>query len=272
MTVFETIKYKGRIFSTGLNEPISRKTSFPTASEKMVVFDRKEIIRAATHRSRFPRRRLFGPDTIKDQGSIGSCCGQASASSLAKSRVIAGLDWVELSGEYVYSKINDNRDQGALLDDGMEAIKEFGAAKYLKSHDQKWKRRSFSDSDDESAKRFKAFDCCSISNERELASALISGWVCVVAVHAGNSFMRIDNRGIAGSSLGTGNHAVHCDDIVVDHNGNLLFDMANSWSVNWGDRGRAYISWKNHLSKPSRYHYFYAIKSVTGDPEDSIPD
>jgi hypothetical protein len=154
----------------------------------------------------------------------------------------------------------------------MEAIKEFGAAEYLSRHNQKWRRRSFTEQDEQSAKRFKAFECCSISTEWELASALISGWVCVVAVHAGNSFMRIDNRGIAGSSLGSGNHAVHVDDVVVDPNGNLLFDMANSWGTQWGDSGRAYLSWKNHLAKPVRYHYFYAVKSVTGDPKDEIPD
>jgi hypothetical protein len=54
--------------------------------------------------------------------------------SLAKARYLAGQDWIELSGEFVYSKINDNRDQGALLDDGMEALKEFGAAAYDPTH------------------------------------------------------------------------------------------------------------------------------------------
>lgn len=272
MAEFETIKYKGKIFATGLNEPIARRTSFPVASEKMVIFDKQAIINAANHRSRFPRRKLFGPETIKDQGSIGSCCGQASASGLAKCRVLSGLDWVNLSGEYVYSKINDNRDQGGMLEDGMDALKDFGAAEYLNSHNQKYRRRSFTVEDDESAKRFKAFDCCAISTEKELASALISGWVCIVAVHAGNSFMRIDSRGIAGSSLGSGNHAVHVDDLVIDQNGNILFDMANSWGTQWGNGGRAYLSWKNHLAKPVRYHYFYAIKSVQADPFDSIPD
>tara|TARA_Y100001963_G_scaffold87876_1_gene121409 strand:- start:3461 stop:4276 length:816 start_codon:yes stop_codon:yes gene_type:complete len=267
MVEFDQIKYKGKLFSTGLHEPIAKRTSFPLASKKMVILDKKEIIRAATQRSKLPKRKFFSPNTIKDQGSIGSCCGQASASSLEKSRVLSGLDYVRLSGEYVYSKINDNKDQGALLDDGMEALKEFGAAEYKESHNQKYRRRNFNRQDDDSAKKFRAFDCCSISTEWELASAIVSGWVCVVAVHAGNSFMRLDSRGVAGSSLGPGNHAVHLDDVIVDSNNNLLFDMANSWGTQWGDHGRAYLSWKNHLAKPARYHYFYAIKSVL-HPED----
>ena len=273
MVEFDRIDFHGRSYPTGLHEPISRRTAFRAASSKMVILDKKEIIRAATAKNRVSKRSIFGPETIKDQGGIGSCCGQASAVALAKSRYLAGQDWVELSGEYVYQKINDGKDQGALLEDGMEALKEWGAAEYLRSHHEQWRRRSFNSADDQSASRFKAFDCVALDNEWELASALINGWIAVVAVHANNSFMRIDNRGIAGPSpRGHGNHAVHVDDVSVDRNGSLLFDMVNSWGTKWGDGGRCRLSWRDHLAKTNRYHYFYAIKSVQDDPEDSIPD
>ena len=273
MVEFDQIKWRGKTFATGLHEPISRKTEFPMAAEKMIILDKKEIVRAATHKSRVSKRTIFDSSTIKNQGRAGSCCGQASAVSLAKARYLAGQDWIELSGEFVYSKINDNRDQGALLDDGMEALKEFGAAAYDPTHHEQYRRRAFSKQDEQSAKRFRAFDCVSINSEWELASALVGGWICVVAVHANSAFMKIDSRGIAGpSARGNGNHAVHVDDLIVDRNGILLFDMANSWGAQWGDSGRAYLSWRDHLSRTNRFHYFYAVRSVTDDPNDSIPD
>ena len=71
-------------------------------------------------KDRVKSRDLFGDDWVYNQGNIGSCNGCAGAKALERSRVKSGMDHVVLSGEYLYSRINDSRDIGSMLDDGYQ--------------------------------------------------------------------------------------------------------------------------------------------------------
>ena len=108
-----------------------------------------------------------------------------------------------------------------------------------------------------------------IHSEMELATLVLSrsGGV-VVAVDVDNSFMTLNRDGICGGGRGPGNHAVHVDDVEII-NGELAFDMANSWGLNFGDNGRAYLTWNRHFSNTFRNHQFFAIM---GSSYDSLRD
>jgi len=55
-------------------------------------------------------------------------------------------------------------------------------------------------------------------------------------------------------------------------NGELCFDHANSWGLNYGDQGRAYLTWDKHLKQPNQYHYFYLITATRTTNTDDIPE
>jgi hypothetical protein len=108
-----------------------------------------------------------------------------------------------------------------------------------------------------------------INSELELATLVLSksGGV-VVAVDVDNSFMKLDKNGICGGGRGPGNHAVHVDDVDII-NGELVFDMQNSWGLNFGEAGRAYTTWQRHFVPTYRNHQFFA---VMGSSYDALRD
>jgi len=90
----------------------------------------------------------------------------------------------------------------------------------------------------------------------------------VVAVHVGSNFTNLDSNGIAGFANGPGNHAVIVQDVELV-NGRLLFDMPNSWDVNFGDEGHAYLTWVGHMAQTVRYHGFFFV--AVGSNPGGVP-
>src|SRR5690606_24933260 len=120
----------------------------------------------------------------------------------------------------------------------------------------------------ETGKRFRGFETFAIRSEIELASAIVAGFSCVIACHAGNGGRSPD--GLIDWSNGVGNHSVVLDDMRL-RSGKWDFEIANSWGVKWGDRGRGWLQWSRHLSNPVKHHLFYAIRSATDDPQGDNP-
>ena len=230
----------------------------------------EEIRELVSSENRTPARKRFSPDRwIRNQGSRGSCNGFAGAWALSRARVMAGLPFVALSGEFLYSMINGGRDSGSMLDDGMKAIQERGVARedLVKHESYLWSQMSAEARQD--ADNHKAFEAYRVDSELGLASGLVLGFIGVVAVHASNAWSSLSG-GISRRSLGPGNHAVCCQD--VGWNGRLTFDIANSWGRNWGDNGHTWNTWNDHLIEPNKYHDFYLIRGVTDEIEDKIPE
>lgn len=96
-----------------------------------------------------------------------------------------------------------------------------------------------------------------------LWTALAAGWDCVVAVHAGNSFMRVGTDGVVGVDAGPGNHAVAADGVVYsDRLGTLVATGVNSWGTVYGVDGRMGLT-EAHFRQTMQYHSFFAIRSTT---------
>ena len=264
----DVIDYKGQIYYTGMLKPQIKLSFAPRYSP---VASKAEITDLIQDPERVKKRDFFDASWIRNQEDRGACNGFAAAQALQRALLLSGREKETLSGEFLYSQMNGGSDRGSMLDDGMKLLKDVGAPPYKDRHRRKFKSSDFTPEDFRDANERRAFEVLGVDTELELAEGLAKGAVGVVAVHAHNSFMKLDSNGIAGSANGVGNHAVGVDDVkIID--GELCFDMFNSWSTNYGDQGRAYLTWNKHLKQPNQYHYFYLVTATKTTNIDDIPE
>lgn len=220
------------------------------------------------------RRNIFTPEWMQDQRSWGSCNACATAYVERKAQFLRGRhDTPMLNWEFCYAQINGGRDNGSLLKDGMAEAQSTGMPILPASANGKGQGRiyksHYTPADYEAAKANRTTKAVAVNDELTLATAVLSGFMAVVAVHVGNSFQRIDGNGFAGSDSGAGNHAVHVDDVEIV-NGELAFDHQGSWGTSMHDNGRAFLSWRRHFATTSQYHQFWVLMS-TNDGDDPLP-
>jgi hypothetical protein len=260
----------GRYF-TGCLVPDKKPERLALYESSQPMLTLAEITELISNENRTPARQRFpAGQWIRNQGGRGSCNGYAGAWALSRARVIAGLPFVPLSGEFLYSMINGGVDRGSMLDDGMKAIQERGVAResLVKHESYLWSQMSQEARAD--AASHMAFECYRVESELGLASGLALGFVGVVAVHASNAWSSLSG-GVSRPSNGPGNHAVVCQD-VRSNGSQLQFDIANSWGQRWGDNGHTWNTWKDHFIQTVGYHDFYLIRGVTDDPQDPVPE
>lgn len=268
----DPIVIDGEVKGCGLLMPAVPCTSaLPTWEDRLPVWNEGDILRIAKEGTA-DKRNVFAGDWIKDQKNHGSCNGFAGAAALTRARVRRGLERVDLSGAYLYSLINGGRDQGSMLDDGMEALMKRGCAtKATVAWNQIYPSQYDRAKADAEAARYKAFEAYAVKTLPGLWTALAAGWDCVVAVHAGNSFMRVGADGVVGVDNGPGNHAVAADGLYYSARlGELVAAGVNSWGLNYGTQGRMGLT-ASHFAQTMRFHVFYAIRSTTDDPEADNP-
>jgi hypothetical protein len=226
-----------------------------------------DIWNAATRRKvltdpgRIPARKTFGPKWVQNQRTKGSCNGYAEAGGYSKARYRRGImDGKLFSGAFAYGLMNGGRDQGSQLQDGLKNLELVGIAEeqYADWDDiypSLWKSGAR-----ENAALHKGIVCYAAETIDGLKTGLCKGFIAIVAVHAGNNFQRISKSGIAGIDYGPGNHAVHCDDLCIVGN-REVFDMQNSWGIEYGAEGRAYLH-EDSFAGTFKNHTFYLIGST----------
>lgn len=233
------------------------------------LYDQNTIKQMVTDPTRTKRRSLFGPSWVKrgDQRSHGSCNGWATASAYTKIRWLRGFrdNWYG-SGSYVYSKINGNRDNGSSLNDDIGELTKYGVCSdTVVTADQIFQAQMNVAAADADAAKHKGLVAYHCTTQQELLSGLAAGFIAVVVVQVAGSFQSYNGSGLLPAFRGSGNHAVHVDDLVWDGN-QFLFDLVNNWNVTWGDQGRAMASWAS-FQQTFGVHPFYLICSTneTGD-------
>jgi len=259
-------------FFTGCLVPDKKPNRVAAYEDSQQMLSKKEIIELLQNENRTPARKRFpAKQWIRNQGGRGSCNGYAGAWALARARVMAGLPCEALSGEYLYSMINGGRDSGSMLDDGMKAITERGVARESLVKHQSYLWSQMSEEARQDAVRFMAVECYQPKTDLGLASAMALGWMGVVATHYTNAMMRLTN-GVSAESLGPGNHAECCQDVVLLAGDELGYDLPNSHGLNVLDEGHHLVTWRKHLSSTIKYHDFYVIRGVTDDPQNPVPE
>jgi hypothetical protein len=205
---------------------------------------------------------------IKNQGRRGSCNAYACASLLEKTRVIRGQQNVKLGPEWLYAQINGGRDRGSLLKDGIQAMERLGVPRSELVPYESYLRSQQKAEATEDAKRFRILkdEYFGISSEEELATALAMNFMCLVACHVTNAWMKLDSDGVVGATDGVGNHAIHLDDVRISSTGEYQFDHAGSWGTRYGQSGRGWTTWRRHYKTTVRYHQFVAVRSTIDDP------
>ena len=205
---------------------------------------------------------------VADGIAVHNCAGYAAASALERARARRGLEYVELSGDGIYAAVNRGVDQGSGLENNMVWLRDNGIPPASEVPRWEYRKNRIPAKAYEEGKRFKGFETFAIRTELELASALVAGFSCVIACHAGNGGRSPD--GLIDWTNGVGNHSVVMDDLRL-RNRVWDFQIANSWKLSWGERGRGWLQWARHLSNPIKYHMFYAIRSTNDDPQGNNP-
>jgi hypothetical protein len=247
-------------YHTGLLLPEKRVSFACQSYASKYVIKKDDVI--ARLKAKWRARDLFGDKWVRNQGNRGSCNGYACAGSLSRIIYLSGLPEVHLSGEFVYANINGGLDRGSTLDDGMRFLMSHGACREEFVQHETYLLNRISEEAKQDAKNFIAHECLEAKTELELADGLSNGFIAVVAVHASQSYSRLDSNGIAGESNGVGNHSVSVDDCIWDGN-RFVFDQPQTWGINWGDGGRCRLTWDRHLRKTVQYHQFFLIRGVS---------
>jgi hypothetical protein len=269
-----SVEVGGEQFGTGLwipHEPDAPENLLMSSDVAGAVRDLKDVAEVISNPNRTPAEARFPPKQwTRSQGSVGSCAGYAGAWTLARCRVMAGMDYVPLSGESLYSQTNGGRDQGSGLVNNIKAMVTTGVApEGLNQPGRFYTESSLPAAAKAERHRFKADEWYQVRTEIELAIAVASGFIIGVACHVGGGWRRFDGDLLIGNN-GPGNHATIVDDVRLK-GGKPQFRMVNSHGLSWGKDGVAWVDWDRTFSGPIRNHVFYAMRSAKSDPKATNP-
>lgn len=232
------------------------------AAEVADEWEDEDIRRAITDPDRVAARKLFGDDWICNQLSFGSCNGWGTSEVISRGRYRRGFrdGLIKLSGSYLYAWMNGNQDNGSNLSDGLRMAELHGAPPQSLVPANLIYRRQMPPTADAEAAKHKGFRLTPLLTLRALRTALAKQDPCVVAIHAGSNFQRLNSQGIAGVDSGRGNHAVCCDDLCLI-GGKEVFDMPNSWGLSYGINGRSYLT-ADHFAQTMSVHGFWTLSTT----------
>jgi hypothetical protein len=237
-------------------------------ADRIGVMTKDEIAKTIANPKRKAGRKLFDTSWIRNQGRRGSCAAYSGCSALEKTIFIRGGERVKLGPEFVYSHVNGGRDSGAQLKHVVQHLEKIGCppsdfVKYESFRKSEQSPEAFAN-----AGRFKLLEgeYFGVYTEEEMATAIALNFICYVACHVTGNWMRLDGNGVVNASDGPGNHAIHCDDVRINSQGEYEFDHPGSWGLNYGQQGRGWTTWRRHYRGPVRNHQFVAMRAAISDP------
>ena len=207
--------------------------------------------------------------TIENQGSLGSCTGQAIAGAieLLNKRNRKPTDVSRLF-IYYYERLllgTVNYDSGAYIRDGIKATNHYGASleSYWPYDIRKFRQEPISEAKTDALKR-KVTRYERVNDFNGCIDALSNGYPVVIGFRVYNSFM---SKNVAKTGIMTypntkrekilGGHAV----LLVGYNkSKKVFIARNSWGTNWGDKGYFYMPF--NVINTNMSSDYWIIKSV----------
>lgn len=201
---------------------------------------------------------------VYDQDGRGQCNASATCTAVEACRNVAGLTPVHLSAGDLYSQINGGRDQGSLLEDGLDAATTSGVAtaasvKYV------WDGRRY-DTPQVKAERaqYRVIEAYVCPNFDAMASALQQGFFVVEGlVWYDNDVPDRDGWIPAVGRGGAGGHALCGYGLAKKGDGTWGIRTRNSWGAGWGLGGDCVIPEKRF---DQRIGGFWAVRSALITP------
>ena len=207
---------------------------------------------------------------IENQGSLGSCTGQAIAGAIELLNKRSGKhNDISRLFIYYYERLmlgTVNYDSGAYIRDGIKTTNHYGASleSYWPYDIKKFKNEPVAEAKNDALKR-KVTRYERVTNFNGCIDALSNGFPVVMGFHVYSSFMtsavsKNGNMPYPNTKRERllGGHAV----LLVGYNKTRkVFIARNSWGTGWGDRGYFYMPF-NVVTNTSMSSDYWVIKSV----------
>jgi len=258
------------------NKPADKKVKLRTLAKKHILQwvpdkldtrDYKYQITTRTSPNSIDLRNYCSP--IENQGSLGSCTGQAIAGAIELLNKRNG-NYRDISRLFIYYYERlilgtVNYDSGAYIRDGIKSTNHYGASlESLWPHDiRKYKQEPITEAKNDALNR-KVTRYERLTNLDGFIDALTNGYPIIMGFNVYTSFM---SNNVARTGIMPypnikrerllGGHAV----LIVGYNKTKkVFIARNSWGTGWGDRGYFYMPFD--IIKPSMSDDYWIIKSV----------
>ena len=175
---------------------------------------------------------------LLNQRSHGSCVGFSAAGSLMWDIAKSGFPLAgRLSGAYVYSWINGNRDAGASIVSALDALKRHGTCLESTVGWNTIYRSQIPASADKEAQRFMLETGSTLQGFDSFVTAGQLGKPVQFGVMVGRNFGSFDDEGCCGYGGPGSNHSVFAAPFLVKKkNGGYKIPLVNSWG-SWGPFG-----------------------------------
>lgn len=178
---------------------------------------------------------------VHDQDGRGQCNASATCTATEAARAQAGLPYVYLSAGDLYSQINGGRDDGSLLEDGLEAMLTSGAATAV-TVPYVWDGRSRRDTvilaERKKHRVIEAYICPDFD---AMASALQQGFLIIEGLLWYDNFTPDRDGWLPARGAGSaGGHAL-CGYGIVQRGSTWGIRTRNSWGNSWGVGGNCII-------------------------------
>lgn len=210
---------------------------------------------------------------ILNQGSTSACVGHGCASGME-------LVWKQLGNKaqdftpfFTYGLINGGQDAGAMISNGLMALKRYGGCPNGLLPNGVMFQNQFPQDAMTQALRFRlslAFKCGSYD---EICQAINLGFSCPLGIMVGDNFSNVDSDGVAPlRTSGGGGHCILGVGLKKNPRYGWTIKIQNSWGTRFGINGYAFLR-KEHFNQMAPDAF--AIQAAFDDPqsngEDTVP-
>jgi hypothetical protein len=207
---------------------------------------------------------------IKDQDGYSSCTGNGGARAMEQGYAIAGLKVPPLSASFAYAMVNGDVDRGANIGDILDILENMGLPTDATCPETLIFRSLIAThapaatTECQRHRVGRSVNCPSW--DEFFSSVLIYGnSPYAVQVEGRNDFDALDRHGVIPANRGPGDHCVCGTATRKLPDGRWAVRFDNSWTDQWGIKGRAYIT--EDVYNEVGYQDAYSIMSLRYNPE-----